>query len=144
MAPILSGQPLVGDGDDEDDDDDDDEPVEGMAYYTHYGCVFIPLVCIWNALAILQEDNPVGIVVTCLLLSWLLLFRLYSVNPSPISSPSGGATATPSGGGIMQTRTYDLNITYDNYYRTPRLWLFSYDEVCSVLESLMLCLTLAK
>ena len=40
-----------------------------------------------------------------------------------------GAAATPSGGGIMQTRTYDLNITYDNYYRTPRLWLFGYDEV---------------
>ena len=30
---------------------------------------------------------------------------------------------------VLQTRTYDLNITYDNYYRTPRLWLFGYDEV---------------
>lgn len=29
---------------------------------------------------------------------------------------------------IMATRTYDLNITYDNYYRTPRLWLTGYDE----------------
>ena len=29
---------------------------------------------------------------------------------------------------ILQTRTYDLNISYDNYYRTPRLWLFGYDE----------------
>ena len=29
---------------------------------------------------------------------------------------------------ILQTRTYDLNITYDNFYRTPRLWLFGYDE----------------
>ncbi|XP_003388998.1 PREDICTED: ubiquitin-like-conjugating enzyme ATG3 [Amphimedon queenslandica] len=29
---------------------------------------------------------------------------------------------------VLQTRTYDLNITYDNYYRTPRLWLFGYDE----------------
>jgi ubiquitin-like-conjugating enzyme ATG3 len=30
--------------------------------------------------------------------------------------------------GILHTRTYDLNITYDNFYRTPRLWLFGYDE----------------
>jgi ubiquitin-like-conjugating enzyme ATG3 len=29
---------------------------------------------------------------------------------------------------IIQTRTYDLHITYDNYYRTPRLWLNGYDE----------------
>ncbi|XP_038050402.1 ubiquitin-like-conjugating enzyme ATG3 isoform X1 [Patiria miniata] len=35
-----------------------------------------------------------------------------------------------SGGdsGILQTRTYDLNITYDKYYQTPRLWLYGYDE----------------
>lgn len=34
-----------------------------------------------------------------------------------------------SGGGeIVSTRTYDLNITYDKYYQTPRLWLFGYDE----------------
>ncbi|CAH8632860.1 unnamed protein product [Heterobilharzia americana] len=30
--------------------------------------------------------------------------------------------------GILQTRTYDLYITYDKYYQTPRLWLFGYDE----------------
>lgn len=30
---------------------------------------------------------------------------------------------------ILQTRTYDLCITYDKYYQTPRLWLFGYDEV---------------
>ncbi|RWS28404.1 ubiquitin-like-conjugating enzyme ATG3 [Leptotrombidium deliense] len=29
---------------------------------------------------------------------------------------------------IVTTRTYDLNITYDNFYRTPRLWLCGYDE----------------
>ena len=32
------------------------------------------------------------------------------------------------GGEIVSTRTYDLNITYDKYYQTPRLWLFGYDE----------------
>jgi ubiquitin-like-conjugating enzyme ATG3 len=29
---------------------------------------------------------------------------------------------------IVPTRTYDLNITYDRYYQTPRLWLHGYDE----------------
>jgi len=31
-------------------------------------------------------------------------------------------------GEIVSTRTYDLNITYDRYYQTPRLWLFGYSE----------------
>merc|ERR1719473_1993446 len=29
---------------------------------------------------------------------------------------------------IVRSRTYDLSITYDKYYRTPRLWLFGYNE----------------
>lgn len=29
---------------------------------------------------------------------------------------------------VVATRTYDLNITYDKYYQTPRLWLVGYDE----------------
>ncbi|XP_040595342.1 ubiquitin-like-conjugating enzyme ATG3 [Mesocricetus auratus] len=29
---------------------------------------------------------------------------------------------------ILQTRTYDLYITYDKYYQTTWLWLFGYDE----------------
>jgi len=33
-----------------------------------------------------------------------------------------------SEGEIVRTRTYDLHITYDKYYQTPRLWLFGYDE----------------
>lgn len=32
------------------------------------------------------------------------------------------------GGDILRTRTYDLHITYDKYYQTPRLWLSGYDE----------------
>ena len=38
---------------------------------------------------------------------------------------STGATAAVE---IVSTRTYDLNITYDKYYQTPRLWLSGYDE----------------
>eukprot|EP01091_Cochliopodium_minus_P009309 TRINITY_DN2269_c0_g1_i2.p1 TRINITY_DN2269_c0_g1~~TRINITY_DN2269_c0_g1_i2.p1 ORF type:complete len:293 (-),score=83.08 TRINITY_DN2269_c0_g1_i2:32-910(-) len=29
---------------------------------------------------------------------------------------------------IEKTRTYDISITYDNFYQTPKLWLFGYDE----------------
>ena len=29
---------------------------------------------------------------------------------------------------ILKTRTYDMYITYDKYYRTPRLWLSGYNE----------------
>jgi len=52
--------------------------------------------------------------------------------------PSGTANVLASGDGyvvaeapdanIVRTRTYDLTITYDKYYQTPRLWLFGYDE----------------
>ncbi|KPP64364.1 ubiquitin-like-conjugating enzyme ATG3-like, partial [Scleropages formosus] len=41
---------------------------------------------------------------------------------SKSKAESGGEDA------ILQTRTYDLYITYDKYYQTPRLWLFGYDE----------------
>jgi hypothetical protein len=40
-----------------------------------------------------------------------------------------GDNANQVGGEIVHTRTYDLHITYDKYYQTPRLWLFGYDEV---------------
>ncbi|XP_055384042.1 ubiquitin-like-conjugating enzyme ATG3 [Condylostylus longicornis] len=29
---------------------------------------------------------------------------------------------------VVRTRTYDLHITYDKYYQTPRLWVVGYDE----------------
>ncbi|XP_053987307.1 ubiquitin-like-conjugating enzyme ATG3 [Hylaeus volcanicus] len=33
-----------------------------------------------------------------------------------------------SEGEIIRTRTYDMYITYDKYYQTPRLWFSGYDE----------------
>lgn len=32
-------------------------------------------------------------------------------------------------GNLLQVRTYDVLISYDKYYQTPRLWLIGYDEV---------------
>ena len=34
-------------------------------------------------------------------------------------------------GNLLQVRTYDVMITYDKYYQTPRIWLLGYDEVNS-------------
>lgn len=31
-------------------------------------------------------------------------------------------------GNLLQVRTYDVMITYDKYYQTPRIWLNGYDE----------------
>nr|CAG4644999.1 EOG090X0AKX [Leptodora kindtii] len=47
-----------------------------------------------------------------------------SVTPKAECKKNTGLSA----GEIIQTRTYDLNITYDKYYQTPRLWLSGYDE----------------
>ena len=54
--------------------------------------------------------------------------------------PAAAAAASPTtvtaehaGEEIVRTRTYTLNITYDNYYRTPRLWLQGFDEVSDLL-----------
>jgi ubiquitin-like-conjugating enzyme ATG3 len=30
---------------------------------------------------------------------------------------------------VLKTRTYDISLTYDLYYQTPKVWLFGYDEV---------------
>ncbi|XP_001353489.1 ubiquitin-like-conjugating enzyme ATG3 [Drosophila miranda] len=46
----------------------------------------------------------------------------------PKSSPAAAATSEASGDSVLHTRTYDLHITYDKYYQTPRLWVVGYDE----------------
>lgn len=40
-----------------------------------------------------------------------------------LPAPSAGG-----GEGIKRTRTYDLYITYDQYYQVPRFWLVGFDE----------------
>ncbi len=51
-----------------------------------------------------------------------------SVSTGKASKTAAEATAETDEDIFIPTRTYDLNITYDNYYRTPRLWLSGYDE----------------
>lgn len=38
------------------------------------------------------------------------------------------AAAGGDGGGVVRQRAYDISITYDKYYQTPRVWLFGYNE----------------
>lgn len=46
-----------------------------------------------------------------------------------IEQPAVSKKGTQEEDEIIHTRTYDLHITYDKYYQTPRLWLTGYDEV---------------
>lgn len=40
----------------------------------------------------------------------------------------------PEDDNILRTRTYDISITYDKYYQTPRVWLTGYDESRNLLQ----------
>eukprot|EP00037_Helgoeca_nana_P008617 m.76762 g.76762 ORF g.76762 m.76762 type:complete len:324 (+) comp19054_c0_seq1:68-1039(+) len=40
---------------------------------------------------------------------------------------SGAAAAGAGEETFMSTRTYDVHVTYDTYYSTPRVWFFGYD-----------------
>ncbi|KAH8814645.1 putative E2-like enzyme [Flagelloscypha sp. PMI_526] len=50
------------------------------------------------------------------------------------AAPKSSAKATDASnvevanGNLLQVRTYDVMITYDKYYQTPRIWLLGYDE----------------
>ena len=33
---------------------------------------------------------------------------------------------------FVDTQTYDLYITYDKYYQTPRMWISGYDTVRAI------------
>jgi ubiquitin-like-conjugating enzyme ATG3 len=45
------------------------------------------------------------------------------------------AMGVSGGSNVIKSRRYDVSITYDNYYRTPRIWLFGYNENGSPLSS---------
>ena len=49
---------------------------------------------------------------------------------NPVTS-SNNATSSS----CLKSRRYDLSITYDKYYQTPRIWLFGYDENGSPLSN---------
>jgi hypothetical protein len=44
------------------------------------------------------------------------------------AAAGGSGAAAAAASGIKRTRTYDLYITYDQYYQVPRFWLVGFDE----------------
>ncbi|KAK3829096.1 MAG: autophagocytosis protein [Benniella sp.] len=46
----------------------------------------------------------------------------------PATLAPAAPTEVDPGDKILNVRTYDVFITYDKYYQTPRMWLFGYDE----------------
>lgn len=54
---------------------------------------------------------------------------LLDENAASVFKSEGYFTAEEPEENIVKTRVYDLSITYDVYYQTPRLWLVGYDEL---------------
>ena len=59
-----------------------------------------------------------------------VFFFSQTENISFISFITCCSAIEPAKGNLLQVRTYDVMITYDKYYQTPRVWLIGYDEVC--------------
>ncbi|ORX68952.1 hypothetical protein DL89DRAFT_278416 [Linderina pennispora] len=56
--------------------------------------------------------------------------------PEPeLAAKPASKAADDSEDKILRTRTYDVSISYDKYYQTPRVWLFGYDEQGSPLTA---------
>ena len=51
-------------------------------------------------------------------------------DPDPANAAASGSftASAVDNTAVEQVRTYDLYITYDNYYHTPRMWLVGYSE----------------
>jgi len=104
MLP-LAGQPVVNNADDDDDDDDDAAEMD------------------MDDEDLMEEDPAVA-----------------PPQPAPqteqaASAAAGGdAMADDDDDDVLKTRTYDLYITYDHFYRTPRVWLSGYDEQMKPLQ----------
>ncbi|XP_054707318.1 ubiquitin-like-conjugating enzyme ATG3 [Uloborus diversus] len=84
--------------DDEEDDDDEEEEALDMNAFMQSG--------------MLENEDKATLDIST------------AIKPNESQDSNMASTET----GIVPTRTYDLNITYDKYYQTPRLWLFGYDE----------------
>ncbi|KAH9058792.1 putative E2-like enzyme [Lactarius vividus] len=48
--------------------------------------------------------------------------------PPPPRRPSDATKEEGTNANLLSVRTYDVMITYDKYYQTPRIWLLGYDE----------------
>lgn len=112
-----------------DDDDDDDEEAADMEDFEESG--------------MLDAVDPVRIAVDFYMRYNYAILYLMSVplwfqfkiaqqataTTKPIERNEAKASNDPDAGDqVIRTRTYDLHITYDKFYQTPRLWVVGYDE----------------
>jgi len=51
-----------------------------------------------------------------------------SADEATVVPTSSAAAHANKNAATVATRTYDLHVTYDQYYRVPRMWLVGYDE----------------
>lgn len=58
-----------------------------------------------------------------------------SENDIATLAPSYRVVNEPDEDNFLRTRTYDVSITYDKFYQTPRVWLTGYDESRMPLQS---------
>lgn len=66
---------------------------------------------------------------------------LEEVADEATAKPTPAAPAEVAKGNLLQVRTYDVMITYDKYYQTPRIWLLGFDEVRHLLHIIFFILT---
>lgn len=52
---------------------------------------------------------------------------------APATSGPSAAAEEGKNTNLLAVRTYDVMITYDKHYQTPRIWLYGYDEVTCIL-----------
>ncbi|XP_037047228.1 ubiquitin-like-conjugating enzyme ATG3 [Bradysia coprophila] len=95
---ISSGSHNVMDSNNDDDDDDDDD---GEAADMEE----------FEESGMLEMVDPATAIIT-----------------RQVSIPDKKQTSESDVDSVVHTRTYDLHITYDKYYQTPRLWFVGYDE----------------
>ncbi|KAF2077852.1 hypothetical protein CYY_000814 [Polysphondylium violaceum] len=88
--------------DDDDDEDDDNDEIPDMDDFADDNLV--------------EEEDPAT------------LSKNKSNESKTTSSSNTTTTTAADDDNILRTRTYDISITYDKYYQTPRVWLFGYDE----------------
>uniref|UniRef100_A0A8C5E9B1 Ubiquitin-like-conjugating enzyme ATG3 n=1 Tax=Gouania willdenowi TaxID=441366 RepID=A0A8C5E9B1_GOUWI len=104
--------------DDDDDEEDEAADMEGI----HVSFLLCGCVCV----------SPLTLTLLCLVLSEYEESGLLETDEATLDTSKMTETKANVESGsedaILQTRTYDLYITYDKYYQTPRLWLFGYDE----------------
>ena len=58
-----------------------------------------------------------------------------AVMSSSNAAAGSSSSSPPTSSNYLQSRRYDISMTYDKYYQTPRIWLFGYDENGSPLSN---------